>query len=262
MRPVGLGDPKRNVVALRRPRRQIRVGARVRDRDELSADARFVANEDGLFDANDQAVFMARDLGDAAPETSSISGIEANATVYQVTATDPLNPARRGQVYLVRSPALRSAPTADYVGFDPALHRIDGGAYHLGFATPNAWADYLSLGSGGADILDRTKLFADCNVPLVCPVNEEDQANLQDNLIKDGTVRVILRNGHMLAYGTMLQSTTALTIPSTISVSQARFSIDFSPAVSGATLYSQAAPGGVAVDGVPDTIAPTPVSGW
>jgi pimeloyl-ACP methyl ester carboxylesterase len=230
--------------------------------DELSADGRFVTNEDSLLDTNDEVVFMASDLGEQAPADATIPGIEAHAITYEITATDSLDPTSHGWAYLVRSPALKLAPTADYVGFDTSLHHIDSSVYHLGFATPKAWIDYLSLADSGVDILDRTKLQAQCSVPIVCPLTEDKQPNLQDDLIKDGTVRAILRNGRMLAYGTMLRSTTALTIPNGIAVSQVRFSTDFNSAVSGATFYNMAQPSGATVDGSPDSIPATPRSPW
>ena len=63
---------------------------------------------------------------------------------------------------MVASSALTSVFPEDYVSFDPALHRITGENYKLGFATPKLWVDYLTLSDGSVDIIDRTPKLRAC----------------------------------------------------------------------------------------------------
>ena len=225
--------------------------------DELTSDGKYTAAEDSVLDANDEIAFMARDLGDQAPPAAP--GRPAGL-LYEITVADPRDTAKRGWAYVVKSSTLKSTAAQDYVSFDASLHRIDGTNYQLGFATPKGWADYLTLGASTTDILDRTKLRVFCSFPG-CPLTEEAQPNQEDDLVKDGPVRVILRNGRLIAYGGAVQSTTAITIPQ-ILAGDLRFSTDFSPAVSGSTFYNAAVPGGVTADGTADTVPATPFSPW
>jgi hypothetical protein len=223
--------------------------------DEITATGDYTTTEDGLLDANDEIVFMAKDLGDQAPESTPITGsLTVSPGWYELQVTDPINPAHTGWAYLVHSRVLTQTFAADYVNFDPATHRINGETYSLGFATPHAWADYLTLGNSGVNILDRTKI-------RFGPFTEEVLPSLPDNLIKDGPVRAILRGGKVLAYGSMASLTTAVSLPQGLTGS-IRLSTDFNAAATGALYYNAVVPAGVTVDGDPDTVPATPLSPW
>ncbi|MBC8263636.1 MAG: hypothetical protein H8E47_05870 [Anaerolineales bacterium] len=227
--------------------------------DEVTATGAYTDTEDSLLDANDEVVFMAVDLGDQAPaDPHSADGFPTVARWYEIEVTDPLSPTRKGWAYLVHSASLAPTFTADYVSFDPSLHRINGVTYHLGYATPRPWMDYLTLGDGIVDILDRAPKSRLC-FGLVC-LPESLSPNLQDDLIKDGPVRLIVRNGRVLAHGAMASWT--IPVPDTGGASSMRFSVDFSPAASGATYYNATVPAGVTVDGITDTVSAEPLSPW
>jgi hypothetical protein len=236
--------------------------------DEVTAAGAYTSAEDGLLDANDEIVFMAKDLGGQAPLTPSLTvKLPISTGWYEIEVTDPISPAQRGWAYLVHSRVLTPTFTADYVDFDPGTHRINGETYSLGFATPDPWADYLVLSGSGVDILDHTKMRLFCQFVLtdprtwLCPITEEEGASRKDDLIKDGPVRLVVRGGRVLAHGSMAMWTTPIDIPSFL-VGDVRFSIDLSPVVSGATYYNAVVPDGVTVDGIPDDVAAAPLSSW
>jgi len=227
--------------------------------DEVTATGAYTDTEDSLLDANDEVVFMAVDMGDQAPaDPHSTEGFPIVARWYEIEVTDPISPTHKGWAYLVRSTVLTPTFAADYVSFDSFLHRINGVTYHLGYATPRPWMDYLTLGDGMVDILDRAPKSRLC-FGIVC-LPESLSPNLQDDLIKDGPVRLIVRNGRVLAHGAMASWT--IPVPDTGGASSMRFSVDFSPAASGATYYNAVVPAGVTVDGITDTVAAEPLSLW
>jgi hypothetical protein len=83
-----------------------------------------------------------------------------------------------------------------------------------------------------------------------------------DQLIKDGPVRVIMRDGRIRAYGSMLTWFVFLPpFPRTPTFVQ--FSTDFNPNAAGAKLFNAVTPaGGVTVDGSPDAVPATSFSRW
>jgi hypothetical protein len=230
--------------------------------DEVNASGEYVAYENGLLDDNDEIVFMARDLGDssggAAPDPG---GGTAIFSWYELTVTDPTHPGDQGWAYVVRPVSIAPTPTADYVQFDGSSHRITGSNYTLGFATPKAWLDYMTLGTSETDILDRAPKVRLCK-GFIC-LNESLFPDTPDGLIKDGPVRAILRDGRVLAYGWMALSVIPITISPPIPAPDfVRFSTDLNADAVGATFYNGVVPGGVPVDGVPDVVPATPFSSW
>ena len=228
--------------------------------DEVNATGNYVAAEDGLFDANDELVFMAKDLGVKAVDPPSGGGQPLVPAWYEVQVTDPLVPGASGWVYVVASSALTSVFPEDYVSFDPALHRITGENYKLGFATPKLWVDYLTLSDGSVDIIDRTPKLRACR-SFIC-VNENSLPDVQDDLVKDGRVRLIFRQGKVLAYASLATVEGSFNIPSSLAPDSLRFSTDFNASASNSTFYNAAVPGGVVVNGVPDNVPANPLSTW
>ena len=90
--------------------------------DEVTATGAHTSAEDGLLDANDEIVFMAKDLGGQTPLTPSLTvKLPISTGWYGIEVTDPISPAQRGWAYLVRSRVLTPTFSADYVDFDPWL---------------------------------------------------------------------------------------------------------------------------------------------
>jgi pimeloyl-ACP methyl ester carboxylesterase len=230
--------------------------------DEVTAAGAYTTTEDGLLDANDEIVFMARDLGDRAPpNVSPTAKLPISPGWYEIEVIDPLSPTLKGWAYLVHSSVLTPSVTADYVDFAPAFHRINAADYGLGFGVTHTGMDYLTLGSGGMEILDRTKTRLDCGIPFICPITEETMSPLPDDLIKDGPVRVIARGGQVLAYGSMARWSSTYDVPWFLWGS-VRISTDFNEAATGAVYYSAVVTEGVTVDGITDTIPTGHLSAW
>ena len=245
--------------------------------DEISQADRYSPLDDGIFNSRatangvrfDELVFMAKDAGDQAPGAPVIDGQPFNGAWYKVEVTNPVNPSAKGWVYVVRSDALN--PTLeDYVNFSPATRQLTGQTYEFGFATSSGdrkqWIDVLKVGAAGSrgpDILDRTPNVDGC--AKIC-LNEEELDRLarfeDDQFIKDGRVRVILRDGRMKAYGSTLEWSVYIP-PFPTTPTYVQFSTDFNRDATGAKFFNAATPSsGVIVDGVPDAVPTTPFSRW
>lgn len=237
--------------------------------DEVTAEDVYTTTEDGLLDANDEIVFMAKDLGNQAPSARPISAsLPISPGWYELEVTDPISPTQKGWAYLVHSTVLTPTFSADYVNLDTGLRRINGSTYSLGLATTFLGFDHLTLGSSGVEILDRTKFRLNCGLPIGCPKTEELPGSRHE-FVKDGPVRVIVRalggrlvtvEQALLAYGSMASSTISLHIR--FFRGSVRFSTDFNENATGAIYYSAVVTGGISVDGVTDTVAATPLSPW
>lgn len=231
--------------------------------DEVTAMGAYTITEDGLLDANDEIVFMAMDLGDQAAAAEFITiALPVSDTWYQIEVTDPLSPTKKGWAYLFRSTVLAPAFTSDYVDFDEAQHRINGTTYSLGFGSTHPVFEYLALGSSGVDILDRAKMRMYSAIPFLPPQTEERLGPFPDDLIKDGPVRVIVRGGKGLGYGSMVSW--SIYNPKLIPGygKAVRFSTDFFHTASGSILYNAVITEGVTVDGVNEAVPTTPFSPW
>lgn len=128
--------------------------------DEVSITGTFVMSEDGVFDANDELVFMARDAGDMAMDWPNDAEARLNPR-YVLTATDPLDPAGIGWVYLYRSSTLARS-TDSYITWDEPSETLTGISYTVGFDTENFFgiAD-VTVNGTPVDILDRQKIRGD-----------------------------------------------------------------------------------------------------
>jgi hypothetical protein len=254
--------------------------------DEVNGSGAYVASEDGLLDNNDEIVFMAKDSGSKANDPATVLDSKPIGTVwYEVEITDPLDQAKQGWIYLVSSNSL-STPSTDYAMYlsITETQRIIGTytndfndfRYRIGFP-PSSYGehpglDYLFLNGKLVDLLDRTKLRVEgtlFGVPQ--DLTENFFGVILPTLIKDGNVRVILTQQDSVpgiatlanlykGYGAMVELIAS--VSSSITPSQARTSIDFTNTISGATFYNANTPGGVIVNGSPDSIAATPVSRW
>jgi hypothetical protein len=161
--------------------------------------------------------------------------------------------------YIVHSVHPLAPSPVDYVDFVVGYHRIRSEAYTLGLGATYPGADYLRLGANGPEILDRMKMESPCDKPIGCPITDETQLPIADHLVKDGPVRVILRDGKLKAYQAMVDWQTDYDLTDTSSL---RYSFDFNQGVSGSTLYTLLTPNGVTVDGRPDLMLAKPFSPW
>jgi hypothetical protein len=164
--------------------------------DEIDASGVYTTG-DGLLDANDELVFMARDLGEEAAAGEWLGDADAQAhDRYQVRVANPLNPSEEGWVYLHRSATLSPA-FDDYVDWDGGNSRIVASTYVVGYApASHAGMETLELNGTGVDVLDRTKfrVYVTCYIggePLEGSATEEDLVGSWDIAPSvDGSVRV------------------------------------------------------------------------
>jgi hypothetical protein len=251
--------------------------------DEVTASGSYTTTEDGMLDANDEIVFMAADLGDQPANMTELNTLPISATWYEIEVTNPLSPTQKGWAYLVRSDTLAHI-SKDYVDYNSTTKRITTNPehYRLGLATLYAGLDYLTLNGNSTDILDRTKIRAvfDAGFLGTVTLTEEALENPEIDLVKDGPVRVILQQAVTtgpggllpdaslstthLAYNSLLQASASIsfTLPSFVDLTSVRTSVDLSSAASGATFYNANTPGGVTINGSPDSVAATPLSNW
>lgn len=231
--------------------------------DEVTETGEYTVSEDGYLDSNDEIVFMAKDVGQqSTPGTPPNLLLPISNFWYEIKATNPIDPEQEGWVYLVHAPDWGASSPTDYVHFDPLLRRIETESYTVGFPLFRPSIDYLALGRNGVDILDRTKVFLDCDMPLLCPVTEDNlPPATNQSVVKDGPVRLILHEGRVLGYGTMMSWTRPYSISQTLS-GDVRVSTDFNQAITGALYYSAVLPQGVSVDGLPDAVLASPMSDW
>ena len=205
----------------------------------------------------DEILFMASDLGARVPALTIQSTLPISPTWYQIEVTDPLSPTVKGWAYVVRSSTLAETFGAGYVSFDEPSRQIRSSQYALGFATTHPGYDYLALNGSGIDILDRTKLRLETALGTV---TEETLGSLPIDLIKNGPVRVIARQGAVIGYRGLILTVLSDTLP--VGVTTARASTDFSAAAAPSIFYNANTPAGVTIDGQPDLVAATPLSRW
>jgi hypothetical protein len=247
------------------------------------------------FDSDDEIAFMARDAGEAAPTASRPTGTVVGSGV-QIRVTDPVSAGSEGYVYLFREATgsgLKQNAGVTYVkyqfkllsgsyktsyklgtGPNPENTLITGATYKHHFS--DRWlSDQLSItapGASGVDILDRHKaLFA----PGTCVRSEDtfDQPTVYGSsegafvTNKTGPIRAIrsylgansgpnTQRTHLF-YDRREDVVTDLRVHSIGSIMDF---LDYSAAATGMTYRSDVAPGGVTIDGSPDTVttaAPT-----
>jgi hypothetical protein len=253
--------------------------------DEVDASGVYTV-EDGLLDANDEVVFMAMDLGEAADLGAWIADADSqNYPRYEVQVTDPLNAGQQGWAYVYRSTTLVPGPSDDYVDWNAGENQIVAATYRLAFSpTVHASVDALELNGSGVDALDRTKirLNATCHLPFPLPpiglmLTEEGLAGLSGFApTVDGPVRVGSGDteGGWWFYHSLYRTDAVLSVDDLappdaceqVDINWLRLSNDWlDPAVSGmapATYYDSNTPDGVPIDGQPDVVPSTPHTTW
>jgi pimeloyl-ACP methyl ester carboxylesterase len=212
-------------------------------------------------DGDDELVFMASDLGERPSSEELAATLPISPTWYRIEVTNPLSPTQRGWAYVVHSSSLTRTFTRTYAAFDSASSQITTTRYAIGLEENHPYFDHLSLNQSGVNVLDRTKIRIHT---LVGALTEEAPLLEQSSvhLIKDGPVRVIARQGSVIGYQSMVQTSLTYTLPTWLSVSAIRVSTDFNENALSSTFYNAGTPAGVSVDGIPDSVPAEPLSPW
>jgi hypothetical protein len=226
----------------------------------------YVISEDGLLDANDELVFMAKDAGveagtgDWPSDTMALS----NPRV-QVNVNDPLSPGDMGWAYLFRSTTLATNPTV-YVDWDFALQTVTALSYTASFTDDFIGLADITVNGNGIDILDRQKTRVDTDI---IDLNEETLTLLITPTITIpvvGPVRGVANGGdfNISIYGARLDSAVSFdTSISPFAVESVRNSLDLNdPTVTGVTNYFNSNGVSVPIDGVNDVVGASPRVDW
>ena len=243
------------------------------------------------FDSDDELAFMARDAGALAPSGSQPAGTKLGTGV-RIQIADPLDPAAEGFVYLYRKAPLSGLVQGAHVKYLTYRFKILSGGYKTTYKLTNGpnpedslvtagtyrhhfsdrWASdglYVTApGATGVDVLDRHKTLPG---PGYCGRSEDtfdmpipDPVEGAFVTSKAGPVRVIrsyvgansgpnTQRTHIF-YDRREDIVTDLRVHALPSIMDF---MDYSPAASGMTYRNELNPGGVIVDGVPET----PVAG-
>ncbi len=156
-------------------------------------------------DANDELIFMARDVGDRAL-ASWIDNEDSKQFVrYEIKIANPLALDKVGWVYLYRSNTVTLSPNLpDYISYfksttsNVAEDKVTSLFYDLANAKNGFPKDLIipvSAGGSGVDLLDVLKFRAKASLVVNISIDEDDilfQASKSDSIrAKDGRVRVI-----------------------------------------------------------------------
>jgi len=241
--------------------------------DERGAGGVYVALEDGQLDADDELVFMAADGGGWVDNPSLYAGGTLITPAYVITLTDPTSDTH-AWAYVFCSAALSCTFTTDYVSYDDSNDRITSpGRYALGFNAPYAFQDYLTLGSGGLDLLDRSKLRITGTL-FGHPFSADEEDVTLDGLHTiDGPVRVTRvststfsgqsYSARLFAYRSLVVRPETIIVPGDpAQVVHLRTSMDWNEHALGMIFYDANNLAGVTIDGSSDVITVTPLTRW
>ncbi|MDD5557523.1 MAG: hypothetical protein PHN82_09795 [bacterium] len=154
-----------------------------------------VNQDDGLFDGNDELVFMGGDLGGRAAGGELPSAATA---AVEIECRDPRTGAA-GYAYCVAMPAPVPYEGHRYVRYDPARDYVTADRYELGYE-PGGMKSYFStliLKNGPAgrspDILDRFKFRVDITFFFAIVSVSRNEDDMKSVLVgwRDGLVRAV-----------------------------------------------------------------------
>jgi len=234
--------------------------------DEVNISGTYVISDDGLLGSNDELVFMAGDVGDNASAAEWPADTLARRNPrYAITVTDPLSASQQAWVYLYHSTTLTRS-TASYITWTFATQTASAMSYTASFSpTKLVGLSDLFINGGSVDILDRQKTRLGT---ILGTFNEDSLVGALGpatiTLPAIGPIRAATNEGALKAAFYRSSIEFQVTVNSPIAVTSVRSSFDWiSPTVSGInTYYDSNTPGGVDIDGVPDTISSTPRTNW
>lgn len=228
---------------------------------------------DGRLDADEELVFMLRDMGKQAPTSAWVD--EANED-YRIELMADSGDGNQRWAYLFRGPELSQTFSRDYVRFSGPAQRVIAEQYQIGFLDDGFGLSELRLNNSGIDLLDRTKIRLQIVVGFIFrrTCTEDDLCGIETEPIvplKDGPIRLVWHENGGFAYDSLFQTPqeevdlSDSQIPGT-SIENFRFSMDFNEqvvATTTPTLYLDANMSEPAViDGQADAVPTEPVPAW
>lgn len=241
----------------------------------------YAAEGDGRLDADEEIVFMLKDMGEQAPPSAWVDGAEADG---RIEMSVPAGDGGRRWAYLFHGSQLNQTFETDYVRFSGASRRVIAEHYEAGFLENGTGLDELRLNDSGVNVLDRTKIRLHIVLRLggfpigqrTCNednLTEEEGCGLEPRPVaplKDGPVRLVLSESGGFAYGSLFQSRNEINPPElpigSATIESLRFSWDFAEqaiATSTLTIYLDANMSEpVTIDGQPDSVPTEPLPAW
>ncbi len=140
--------------------------------DELDGSDSYFGTKNGVLDANDEIVFLSKDLGDSTSEVSWIDNASSRAkNRYRIAVTDPLGQGEKGWIYIYCSSTI-SESLDPYIQYLSGTDQVVTDTYTiLHGQTGFQQALYLNKIAGGdsIDFLDRQKfrLVFEFDLPLL-----------------------------------------------------------------------------------------------
>ncbi len=235
----------------------------------------WLTNPNGIFDGNDELVFMAKDVGERAPDGSYwIDDLDSRQYErVEIAIIDTLVD-KTGYVYVYRSPNPLPRATEVYVNYLPNKNNQPGAdsviakSYVENHTMGGIPTDWKLLYGTGADILDRQKIRITLNYGILITVDETiSEASFDTLKIKVGPVRMIREvfwhidlfpglipptdlNFAFLYYPFSIESGgISGTLKSSDNVDMIRQSFDLNPNANGMRLYNPYNLAGVTIDG-------------
>ena len=243
------------------------------NRDNLNE--RDSAATDGRVDANDELVFMARDLGTHVEHPVTLKGC---ARGLEIAVTDPVDNGQ-GWAYLFECPEPPPLSDRDYVDFDPEKDLIDAEAYVLGYSPDEdlVYTEHIAVkaegGGDGNNLIDRMNIRFHASILLKSITFSRNEDDFVSEVIsyKDGPVRVMRRVGNRMRlvlglrspeiiaysvyYGRSMESPNTFNMPVSMKavVKDVRFvgGTDYNSGAVGMLFYSSGNRTGSIVDGIP-----------
>ncbi len=161
----------------------------------------YFGDKNGIYESNEELLFIAQDAGDLAPSASWIDDEDSkNYPRYEFMVYDDLDQTYVNYVYVYRSATLQPDPTLpSYMSYTVSKSGndvINAVSYLEGHTAgkPTAWQIPVSAGGSNINILNGQKARVNANVPIVgeIKITEEDLKYNYDNIeYLAGPIRVI-----------------------------------------------------------------------
>jgi len=137
--------------------------------DELDGGTTYFGEKNGIFDENDEVVFLAKDLGDSVPIDLWIVDDEARRNSRnQIMVSDPIDPEAKGWVTVYLSSTLPLA-IREYIEYFPDEDLLETDTFTIAHGA-SGFQEYLSLrslaGEDAKDLIDRQKLRLKVKIDL------------------------------------------------------------------------------------------------
>lgn len=167
----------------------------------------------GIFDENDELVFMARDLGDKTDPALYIKGFEIFS---EINVCDPQT-LERGWIYVLYfASSVPDESPIDYVNYLPEEEKVIAKTYTVKFQKdiPTIISELATTKEGGGkdkNIIDRLKIrfLGKTFFGLVVKVNEDNFVS-ETIAARDGKVRVIRRTKSKVIFYKIIPSPSAI----------------------------------------------------